>query len=250
MPLKYYIRIIFSCLFFFFGVINNCNAQSSSLEFWPETDIWYRLNQSWRFSSFIPVTKNVETKYREIAISLLADYAWGKTKHVIMRRMMDDNKKQKLKAWMVRGGFMEGWSISDHGENYSEDQIFSEIHRRIPLKGNVLFSQRLRNDLRWIGKDPNFSYRFRYRIMFEKEYQARRSSIVPYLSAEPFWDSRYSYVNRLRLIGGASFDWKRRVALETNFTYQYDSKSSVTNVYATNIILHLFFEKKQKNNGG
>jgi hypothetical protein len=31
-------------------------------------------------------------------------------------------------------------------------------------------------------------------------------------------------------------------ALEANITYQHDSKSSVTNLYALNIILHVSFE--------
>jgi hypothetical protein len=37
--------------------------------------------------------------------------------------------------------------------------------------------------------------------------------------------------------------WTPRVALEGNFTYQYDSESSITNVYALNVILHVYFEK-------
>jgi hypothetical protein len=49
-------------------------------------------------------------------------------------------------------------------------------------------------------------------------------------------------VNRVRLIGGATVAWSPRFALETNLTYQYDSRSSVTNLYALNIILHLYFE--------
>jgi hypothetical protein len=33
-----------------------------------------------------------------------------------------------------------------------------------------------------------------------------------------------------------------RVAVETNVTYQYDSKSSTTHLLALNVILHLFFD--------
>jgi hypothetical protein len=30
--------------------------------------------------------------------------------------------------------------------------------------------------------------------------------------------------------------------LEANITYQHDSRASVTNLYALNVILHLYFE--------
>jgi Protein of unknown function (DUF2490) len=248
MPLNFCFRLICLGLFLSLGSFNTCQAQNSSLEFWPEADIWYRLNPSWRLSAFIPITKYYESKERDLNIYLQADYAWGKTKHVIIRKMMDDIKTQRIKAWMARGGFMEGWSLADHGDNYTEDMLFAEIHRRVPLKGEVLLSHRLRTDFRWIGKDPEFSYRVRLRIMIEKEFNARHSSIVPYINAEPYWDSRYSTFNRVRLIGGSTVSWGPKLALEGNFTYQYDSRASVTNVYATNIIVHWFFEKKHSKN--
>ena len=75
-----------------------------------------------------------------------------------------------------------------------------------------------------------------------EDLQAGRSSIVPFVNIEPYYDSRYAIVNRVRVIGGVSTSWSPRFALEGNITYQYDSKSSVTNLYALNVILHLFFE--------
>jgi hypothetical protein len=148
-----------------------------------------------------------------------------------------------MKEWMVRGGYMYGKSLGENTGAYSEDLFLAEIHKRIPIKGHLLLSQRLRTDFRWLGQDHDFSYRIRYRIMIEKEYTSGHSSIVPYLNAEPYWDSRYSIVNRIRIIGGATVAWKDRFALEGNLTYQYDSKSSIPNVFALNIILHLFFER-------
>ena len=220
-------------------------AQNSSFEFWPETDIWYTLSPSWRLSAFIPVTKYNESKYRDLNIFLQADYKFGHTKYAAVRRLMDENKVQQMKAWMVRGGFMEGWSLGENAGEYTEDMLFAEIHRRIPLKGQVLLSQRIRIDTRWVGEDPTFSYRFRYRVMVEKEYTAGRSSIIPYVNVEPYWDSRYSTFNRVRVIGGATVAWGPRFAYEGNITYQYDSHYDTANLYALNLILHVFFETKR-----
>ena len=219
-------------------------AQSSSLEFWPEADLWYTLTPSWRLSMFVPVTKYYESKDRDLNIFLQADYKWGKTKHIFYRRLVDENREMKVKTWMARGGFMKGWSLGESAGNYTEDMIFGEIHRRQPLKGNVMISHRFRTDLRWLGEEKVFSYRFRYRFMVEKEYNEGKSSIVPYANVELFWDSRYSTINRVRAIGGGTISWGPRFAYEGNITYQYDAYYDTPNLYALNIILHIFFEKK------
>jgi hypothetical protein len=236
------LQLVFLALIFL-GSVHICTAQNSALEFWPETDIWYRINPSWRFSAFIPITKYNESKNRDLNIYMHVDYAWGNTKRVFVRRMVDENKAQQMKGWMVRGFYMKGWSLGENSGTYAEDMLFAEIHKRIPLKGDILLSHRIRTDLRWLGEDSNFSYRFRYRMMIEKEYKAGRSSVVPYVNVEPYWDSRYSTVNRVRAIGGATFSWGPRLAYEANLTYQYDEHYDATNLYALNIILHVFFER-------
>lgn len=224
--------------------INICFAQNSSFEFWPETDVWYRLNPSWRLSTFIPITKYNESINRDINIYLHVDYSWGHTPKPIFRRLVDQEKEQIMKVWMVRGGFMEGWNLPNNSNNYSEDMLFAEFHRRIPLKGDVLLSHRLRMDTRWLGEDNDFSYRFRYRLMVEKEFKSGNYSIVPYVNIEPYWDSRYSKVVKTRAIGGVTTSWGHRFALESNLTYQYDETYGTENLYALNVILHVFLEKK------
>ncbi len=236
------LRIISLVIFFKLVAADSCFAQNSSLEFWPETDIWYRLNPKWRLSAFIPVTKYNESKYRDLNIYLQADYAWGKTKHFLHMGLVDGIRAQQIKAWMVRGGFMEGWSLGENSGEYTEDMLFAEIHRRTPLKHGILISSRIRTDFRWVGQDPTFSYRFRARVMIEKEYKAGQGTIVPYVNAEPYWDSRYSAFNRVRITGGAMLAWGPRFAYEGNLTYQYDDHYNTTNLFALNIILHVFFE--------
>ena len=239
------LQLFLLMLFLLLGATHTGFAQNSSLEFWPESDIWYRLSPSWRLSSFVPITKYNESKERDLNIYLHADYAWGKTKTLFKRRMMDENRIQVMKAWMVRGGFMEGWSLGENSGNYTEDMLFAEIHRRVPMKGGLLLSHRFRTDLRWLGEESKFSYRYRYRIMLEKEFTNGARSFVPYINAEPYWDSRYSAFSRLRLIGGVTASWGPRFAFEGNITYQYDSHYDTTNLYALNLILHVFFERKQ-----
>ncbi len=144
--MQHFPRQLILVLFFGLGTAITSTAQTSSFEFWPETDIWYKINSSWRLSAFVPITKYNESKYRDLNVFLQADYKWGTTKHSIYMRLRDENRMEKVKAWMVRGGFMEGWSLGENAGAYTEDMLFGEIHKRMPLKGNYLISHRIRVD--------------------------------------------------------------------------------------------------------
>jgi hypothetical protein len=222
--------------------LSGAAAEEPSFEVWPETDLWLRFSPSWKLSSFIALSKNIETRYREGSLILQGDVVWGKTTLLHHARMLDENRAQEVKAWLARCGVLRGKSLDDRGEAYSERTALVELHSRTPFKGRELLSQRIRADLRWLGEHPEFSVRLRYRVMLEKEVVAAGVSIVPYINVEPYYDSRYSTVNRVRAIGGATVSWIPRMALEANVTYQYDSRSSVAHLVALNAILHVFFE--------
>ena len=215
-------------------------------EVWPELDVWWRLSPAWRVSLFVPISRNIETAYREGNLIPQVDYAFGTTRLVHARRLLDEGRARDLKPMLVRAGYLGGKSLDDGGVAYAERTIFAEVHARTPLKGGVLVSHRLRTDLRWLGsEDPDFSNRWRYRLMVEKEVAKGRTSLVPYANVERYYDSRYDTVNRVRVIPGASVSWSRRYAVEGNVTYQHDTRSSVTNLVALNVILHVYFETRR-----
>ena len=215
-------------------------ADPPTKEFWPEIDTWLRLSPVWRVSLFVPISENLDTHYREGNLIPQVDFAFGKAR--FQGRFMDEDRARDSKLFLLRGGYLGGKSLDDQGEAYTEYQTFGELHWRIPLKGAFLLSHRLRADLRWLGKDSHeFSNRWRYRLMLEKEFTPGRVSLVPYVNAEAYYDSRYDTVNRFRLIAGDSLSWSSRAALETNVTYQYDSRSSTKEILALNVILHVFF---------
>jgi hypothetical protein len=234
------IRFLFPWLLIMLSTGNFIKAQNSAIEFWPETDLWYRLSPSFRFSAFIPVTKYHESQTRDLNVYLQADYSWGHTKKYLYVRLIDEKRRQIMKTWMVRPGYMAGWSLDDPEQGYTEDMLFAEIHKRMPIVGNILHSHRIRTDFRWTGHDPEYSYRIRYRVMLEKEFVSGKTSIVPYFNVEPFYDSRYKKFNRIRVVAGSTFARAGWFALEGNITYQYDSKYYAENLYALNLILHFY----------
>ena len=100
------LRQFFWLMLMLLGSTHLAIAQNTSLEFLPATEIWYRLSPSWRLAAFVPITKSNETRDRDLNIYLQADYAFGQTKHLLKRRLMDENRIQVIKAWLIRRGFM------------------------------------------------------------------------------------------------------------------------------------------------
>jgi hypothetical protein len=225
-------------------VAPGARAQESAVEFWPEVDVWWRLTPAWRLSLFVPTSRNLETHYREGNFIPQVDYAWGQLSGTHARRLVDEHRSRRMRPFMVRGGYLAGQSLGDQGAAYTERTVLGEFHLRIPLRGNVLLSHRVRTDLRWLGDDAAYSTRVRYRLMVEKELAIPHASLVPYVNVEPYYDSRYDTVNRIRVIGGTSIAWGPRLAVETNWTYQHDTRSSVTHLNALNVILHLYFQSR------
>jgi hypothetical protein len=235
------LRWICLAVMFWPAVTGTVAADEPSREFWPEVDLWLRLSPQWRLSMFVAISRNIETAYREGNVILQADYAWGMTTLMSAIRLVDENRSQTMNALLARAGYLGGMSLDDRGEAYTERMLFLELHARNPLRGRLLLSHRVRGEGRWLGDDLTFSTRWRYRFMLEKELEAGATSIVPYVNGEAYYDSRYETVNRIRLIGGSSVAWSPRFAVEVNITYQHDTRSSVTNLLALNLILHVYF---------
>ena len=187
-------------------------ADETVNEFWPELDLWLNLPAGFRLSSFFALSHREVTEYREGSFVLQADYAWKSgTIPGPRRRLADEAEMAEMKPWMLRWGYLSGNSLDDDGAEYSEDSALLEVHLRTPLESGVLFTSRLRSDLRFLGEERDFSWRLRYRLMMEREFLPRGHSVVPYLSVEPYYDSRHEKVSRVRLIGGTSLGFGKKL---------------------------------------
>lgn len=99
---------------------------------------------------------------------------------------------------------------------------------------------RNRLELRWI--DGDFSWRDRLRLWIEREFHIGRVTLVPYGSAEPFWDSRYDAFTRVRYQLGTVVPITRWFALEVNYTRDRDDVDEIESITnALNVIVTLYF---------
>ena len=123
----------------------------------------------------------------------------------------------------------------------TEWRIVEELTPLQRLPGEVLLKWRNRGEARWI--DGVFAWRYRSRFWFEREFPLGRSrALVPYASAEEFFDSRYDRFVRLRCQFGTAVALTPWFVPEVNYTYQTDdSGGSVLTTHALNIVAGFYF---------
>ncbi len=215
----------------------NARAQESDTEnqVWPEVDIYVKLTRKVRLFFLATVSKSVED----------GELVGGEAFEGQIGAHIDFIPNHHV---VLRTGYRYGSSIGDSESPYKENRLITEQHFRKLLKGDVLVTDRNREDFRWVNGD--YSFRYRNRLTLEREFgpfKGRR--ITPYGSGEAFYDSRHNTWNRHRYAVGCQFSLLRRhaklkmlfpdrdIVLDLYYMRQNDSKSSPRHVNALGLVL-------------
>ena len=219
------------------------NARSQDLDtsnqFWPEADVYVKLNPKFRLFFLGTVSRAVEdgeligSDAFECQFGAHFDYI--PNKHVVLRI-----------------GYRFGRSLGDTDDPYTENRLITEQTFRKMIKGDVLLSDRNRQDFRWVNAD--FSFRYRNRLTIEREFGTFKGrTITPYASGEVYYDTRHGTWNRNRYAAGFQFPMLRRhaplkmlfpdrdIVLDVYYMRQNDSKSSPRHVNAIGLAVNLYF---------
>lgn len=208
---------------------------ASRNEFWPEVNAYFHLKPKLRVFLLGTVSKAVEdgelfnAAAFEAQIGAHIDFI--PNKHLVLRT-----------------GYRYGWSLGD--DSYREHRLLTEQTLRKMLPGELLLSDRNREDFRFVKGD--FSFRYRNRVTIEREFQVKRRTITPYVSGEIFFDTRYGIWNRNRVNAGVQASLRkgsilklllprRQIVLDLYYTRQNDSRSSPAHVNAIGSALAFYF---------
>lgn len=218
----------------------DAGAQSSpdtQKEFWPEVQAFIELNPKFRIFLNASVSKSVED----------GEILKGNAYEGLVGAHLDYVPNQHF---FLRVGYRFIKSLEDI-DPYEEHRIVVEQHLRKLLKGDILLSDRNREDFRFVNGD--FSFRYRNRLTLEREFIVKNRSLTPYASGEIFYDSRFDVWNRNRYSVGMVVSIKRRhaplkmlfpkrdVTLDLYYMRQNDSRSSPAQVNGFGIAVGIHF---------
>jgi hypothetical protein len=214
-----------------FTICVRSQDSNSRKELWPEVDVYVPLDEKIRLFFLFSINEAEETKEKtEGQFGAHVDYTV--------------NKRLALRV-----GYRYGFSLTEE-DPFKEHRIVSDQTFRQPLPLKILLSDRNQQDFRFVNR--KFSFRYRNRLMIEREFLWRRS-ITPYGSVEVYHDSRFDVWNRNRLTAGVQIQLKKafpllrlvtphkQVMLDLYYTKQNDSRSQPNHLHAIGAALAIHF---------
>jgi hypothetical protein len=155
---------------------------------------------------------------------------------------LDDAKSRPLEC-------ESGYRIITAPDTPPEHRAQESVTFRIPLLVGLLVSDRNRADLDW--QNGIFTWRYRNQLRLERTVSIHSYHFIPYLEAEPFYESKYSKWSATDLYVGSLFPVGKHVQFDSYFEYENDTskKPNRQNHYA-GLALHIYFSLKDNNQGG
>jgi hypothetical protein len=127
----------------------------------------------------------------------------------------------------------------------SENRMVLAVTSNFPLKAGFHISDRNRADLDWKG--GTFTWRYRNKLTIDRTFSIRSYHLIPYVAAEPFYESQYGKWSTTSLYAGCLFPVGKHV--EFNAYYEHDNNTNKhpnEQVSSLGLALYLFFSREKK----
>jgi hypothetical protein len=195
-----------------------CAAETTK-EFWPELQLWWRLNPGTQLLFNPAPTRMRETDDR-------SGIDWG--------FYVDHRVPKAPGSW--RAGYV--YSVTDpQGSRREENRIVLDYNHRWRFGNAWQLIDRTRLDLR--DQEGNTSQRLRNRVQLEYEMKWAERGFVPYSNLELFYDTRYDAIARYKGELGATLVFSEQVDVTLYYGRQTDIKPQRRNVDALGLMLAL-----------
>jgi hypothetical protein len=209
-------------------------AQSSTTEFLPEVDAWFKLNPDIRLVLQAKDTREGgDPPQVELGPSLefyLKPFIRLKEATVFD---LDDSKSRPLVLSV-------GYRYVPSPDKPSTNRMEPVALFHFPIKGRILISDKNRADLDW--SNGNFTWRYRNRLTLERRFKIRSYHPAPYASAEVFYESKYSKWSTTALYAGCLLPVGKHIEIDPYYEHENNTgKSPNQQVNAGGLALNLYF---------
>jgi hypothetical protein len=215
------------------------SSDGQETQFWPELDGFRSMDSHTRLRFVIAPVREVSNGQR----SGLSDVDFGVDVDVgllpIARAWHEPARYDNYRMNYLR--LRAGLHYLDVQDANSEWRVVVEITPRAVLPLDTHLEFRNRFDLRWI--EGAYSWRYRPRLKLEREFKiGEHMALVPYGSAETFWDSRSEAWIRTKYELGSGAAVQPWFSPEVYWAHQIDdAPAGDTITDALGIALRFFF---------
>lgn len=126
-----------------------------------------------------------------------------------------------------------------------ENRIEAVDTLHFPMKAGLLISDRNRADLDW--KNGDFSWRYRNKLSLERTFSTRSFHLIPYVAAEPYYESQYNKWSTTSLYAGCYIPIGKYVQFNTYYEHDNNTgKKPNRQVNSIGLALYLYFSLEKK----
>jgi len=150
---------------------------------------------------------------------------------------LDDSKSRTLVA---ETGYRIITAPNTPDTNRAEEALTSHL----PLVAGILLSDRNRADLQW--QNGVFTWRYRNRLTLQRTLPVFSYHLIPYVAAEPFYESQYSKWSTTELYVGCLFPVGKHVQFESYYEHENNTgKHPNKQNNFVGVVLYLYFSREK-----
>ena len=149
---------------------------------------------------------------------------------------LDDAKARPL---VLTGGYRYLSSATSPSTNRMTVATTSHL----PIKATLLLTDRNRADLDW--SNGSFKWRYRNMLSLERTLPIRSYHLIPYASAEFYYESQYRKWSTTELYAGSIFPLGKHVQLKPYYEHQNNTgKRPNKQLHGLGLTLNIYFSKE------
>jgi len=217
------------------------SAQSPVTEFFPEIDAYFKLNSNLRF---VFQAKNTREGGDPTQVEIGPSIEFYLKPLLKLKKVttfdLDDAKSRPLVLAI-------GYRYVPSPGKPTVNRLEPVLTFHFPLVAQILLSDRNRADLDW--SSGNFTWRYRNRLTLERRITIRSYYPAPYVSAEAFYESRYSKWSTTALYVGCLFPVGKHIELDSYYEHENNTGKPPNQIInAAGLILNLHFSSPTTKN--
>ena len=213
-------------------------AHSQNTQFLPEVDAYLRFNPKVR--AYIQAKDDRaggDPQQFEFGPSIQLNLKPLLKLRRITAYDLDDSKSRTLVA---ETGYRIITAPNTPDTNRAEEVLTSHL----PLVADILLSDRNRVDLNWQNGD--FTWRYRNKLTLQRTLPVFSYHLIPYVAAEPFYESQYSKWSATRLYAGCLFPVGKHVEFESYYQHENNTgKHPNKQSNSIGVVLYLYFSREK-----
>jgi hypothetical protein len=150
---------------------------------------------------------------------------------------LDDSKSRTL---VFETGYRIITAPNTADTNRAEEAVISHF----PLVAGMLLSDRNRADLEW--QNGVFNWRYRNKLTLQRALPVFSYHLIPYVAAEPFYESQYNKWSTTDLYVGSLFPVGRHVQFEAYYEHENNTgKHPNKQNNFLGVVLYLYFSREK-----